>query len=147
MICMARTFGAPVTEPGEKIAVAGYDVTFKGVAPRNGPNYEETVGTFAVSRNGSPVTTIEGAKRMYDAPKQATTEAGIHVSLFGDLYLVLGDETGDGAFAVRAYFNPLVRFIWVGCMVMAFGGLLSLTDRRLRVGAPKRRAVAAVPAE
>ncbi len=134
-------------KPGEKIAVAGYDVTFAGVAPRSGPNYQETVGTFAVSRNGSPVTTIEGAKRMYDAPKQATTEAGIHVSLFGDLYLVLGDETGDGGFAVRAYFNPLVRFIWVGCMVMAFGGLLSLTDRRLRVGAPKRRTAAAVPAE
>ncbi len=134
-------------KPGQTMSVAGFDVAFKGVAPRKGPNYDETVGQFDITRGGKAVTQIESSKRLYDAPKQATTEAGIHVSLFGDLYVVLGDETGDGAFALRGYFNPLVRLIWIGCMIMAFGGLLSLTDRRLRVGAPKRRAPAAVPAE
>jgi cytochrome c-type biogenesis protein CcmF len=125
-------------KPGERLAIAGYELTFQGVAPRQGPNYAETVGRVEVRRGGSVVTVLEPAKRLYDAPKQATTEAGILNALAGDLYVVLGDEIGSGGFAVRAYFHPLVRLIWIGCLVMAFGGLLSLTDRRLRVGAPRR---------
>ena len=86
-----------------------------------------------------PVTELEPSKRIYDTPRQATTEAGIHAAWTGDLYVVLGDALQDGSgWVVRAYFNPLVRLIWIGCLVMAFGGLLSLSDRRLRVGAPRR---------
>jgi cytochrome c-type biogenesis protein CcmF len=123
--------------PGERVAVAGYDLTFTGAAPRRGPNYQETVGKLVVTSGGRAVTTLEPAKRLYDAPKQPTTEAGILNAWSGDLYTVLGDETGDGGFAVRVYFNPLVRLIWIGCLIMSFGGLLSLSDRRLRVGAPR----------
>jgi len=75
-------------------------------------------------------------------------EAGIRGGQSGDLYVVIGDEQGAGAYAVRAYFNPLVRCIWLGALIMFLGGAVSLSDRRLRVGAPvKSRSAAAVPAE
>ena len=125
-------------KPGESLAIAGYEVTFRGTAPRRGPNYQETVGLFAVSKGGTPFLELEGTKRLYDAPRQATTEAAIHASMFGDLYVVLGDELSDGGYAVRAYFHPMVRLIWIGSIVMSLGGILSLLDRRLRVGAPTR---------
>ena len=118
-------------------------------APQQGPNYQETVGSFLVTRGDSPVTELNPAKRLYIQPRQPTTEAGIHVSWRGDLYAVLGDAKDDGGYAVRLYFNPLVRLIWLGCVVMFIGGALSLSDRRLRIGAPvkARRGPAAVPAE
>jgi cytochrome c-type biogenesis protein CcmF len=124
---------------GGRTEIGGYELTFRGVAPNQGPNYQEQVGLFAVTRGGAPVTELEPSKRIYDTPRQATTEAGIYAAWTGDLYVVLGDALQDGSgWVVRAYFNPLVRLIWIGCLVMAFGGLLSLTDRRLRVGAPRR---------
>ena len=94
---------------------------------------------LAVTRGGAAVTELNPAKRLYDAPRQATTEAGIHAAWRGDLYVVLGDELKDGSgWVVRLYFNPLVRLIWLGAIVMALGGALSLSDRRLRIGAPRR---------
>jgi cytochrome c-type biogenesis protein CcmF len=89
------------------------------------------------------------SKRIYDAPPQATSEAGIYGAWTGDLYAVLGDETPDGGRVVRFYFHPLIKWIWLGAVIMAFGGGLSLSDRRLRVGAPRkaRAAAAPVPAE
>ena len=124
--------------PGGTVDIAGYQLVFKGVAPRRGPNYQERVGKFEVTRGGSPVTTLAPSKRAFVVEKSATTEAGIHNSWRGDLYVVLGDELKDGAYSVRVYFNPLVRFIWLGALLMFFGGAVSLSDRRLRVGAPKR---------
>jgi cytochrome c-type biogenesis protein CcmF len=134
-------------QPGDKAAVAGYELTFRGAAPAQGPNYKAQVGLFTVSRGGATVTELSPSKRLYDAPRQGTTEAAIHVSWRGDLYVVLGDELKDGGYVVRLYFNPLVRFIWLGALVMALGGALSLSDRRLRIGAPRpaRRASPAVP--
>ncbi|MDX2204591.1 MAG: heme lyase CcmF/NrfE family subunit [Hyphomicrobiaceae bacterium] len=126
-------------KPGERAEIAGYSLEFKGVVPRQGPNYNEQLGVFVVTRNGRPVAELTPSKRLYDMPPQPTTEAGIHVSLLGDLYVVLGDEIKDGGGSiVRLYFNPLVRCIWLGALVMALGGVLSLSDRRLRIGAPRR---------
>jgi cytochrome c-type biogenesis protein CcmF len=138
-----------VMRPGDRTQIAGYELAFRGVAPGNGPNYTETVGLFDVTRGGSPVTRLEPAKRLYDAPPQPTTEAGIHASWHGDLYAVLGDEQPDGGYAVRLYFHPLVRFIWIGALIMFIGGGVSLSDRWLRIGAPQRapRGAAGVPAE
>ena len=134
-------------KPGESVQIAGYELRFAGVAPAQGPNYREETGLLIVSRDGEEITRLRPAKRLYDAPKTATTEAGIHASWAGDLYTVLGDQLKDGAFTFRLYFNPLVRLIWIGTLLMFFGGFLSLSDRRLRVGAPKRaRAAAAHPA-
>jgi cytochrome c-type biogenesis protein CcmF len=144
-----RTERILVMKPGETVALAGYTLAFRGVAPATGPNYREVVGLFDVARGGAAVTKLEPSKRIYDAPPQPTTEAGIHASWRGDLYVVLGDEQKNGGYSVRAYFNPLVRFIWIGTLIMFFAGAVSLSDRRLRVGAPgrARRLAAAAPAE
>ncbi|HEX2843301.1 heme lyase CcmF/NrfE family subunit [Hyphomicrobium sp.] len=137
--------------PGGKTEIAGYELTFRGAAPSKGPNYTEVLGVFDVTRGGSAVTRLEPSKRLYDAPPQPTSEAGIHASWRGDLYAVMGDQQPDGGFAVRLYFHPLVRFIWIGAVIMFIGGAISLSDRRLRVGAPRRAsrtpAPAGVPAE
>jgi cytochrome c-type biogenesis protein CcmF len=136
-------------KPGETAQIAGYELAFRGAAPSKGPNYTETVGVFDVTSGGTPVTRLEPSKRLYDAPPQPTSEAGIHAAWSGDLYAVLGDQQADGGFAVRLYFHPFVRCIWIGALVMFFGGAVSLSDRRLRVGAPRRavRGAAGVPAE
>ena len=137
-------------KPGETQEIAGYNLRFEGVAPQRGPNYQEQIGLFIVSEGGAELTRLNPSKRMYTAPPQATTEAGIHAAWSGDLYAVLGDELQNGAYTVRLYFHPLVRLIWIGTVIMFLGGLISLTDRRLRVGAPKRartRKAQAVPAE
>jgi cytochrome c-type biogenesis protein CcmF len=124
--------------PGGVVEIAGYRLVFEGVAPRQGPNYSERVGLFEVTRGGSAVTELAPSKREFAVEKNTTTEAGIHNSWRGDLYVVLGDQLKDGAYSVRVYFNPMVRLIWIGALVMFFGGGVSLSDRRLRVGAPKR---------
>ncbi len=140
-------------KPGERAEIAGYELTFRDVSPRRGPNYQEQVGLLTVSQGGSAVTELHPSKRTYDAPRQTTSEAGIHAALSGDLYAVLGDEVAgsDGAWVIRLYFNPLVRLIWIGAIIMSLGGLLSLSDRRLRIGAPRRARrrpeAATVPAE
>ena len=85
------------------------------------------------------------AKRTFTAPVQVTSEAGILASWAGDLYTVLGDRQNGGGFAFRIYFNPLVRFIWIGALIMFLGGVVSLSDRRLRVGAPTRSGRGSVP--
>ncbi len=137
-------------KPGDSASIAGYDLKFEGVAPAQGPNYREQIALFRVSSEGAAVTDLKPSKRQYVAPDNATSEAGIHAAWSGDLYTVLGDKLNDGAYSIRLYFNPLVRLIWIGTVIMFFGGLLSLTDRRLRVGAPRRaksRRAAPVAAE
>jgi cytochrome c-type biogenesis protein CcmF len=134
-----------VMKPGQSLAVGGYNVTFTGVESGRGPNYKEDFADFDVKRDGSSIARLKPSKRLYDAPPQPTTEAGIHASWRGDLYVVIGDGQPGGGYAVRAYFNPLVRFIWLGALIMFIGGGISLSDRRLRIGAPARHAPRAVP--
>ena len=125
-------------KPGERAEIAGYELLFKGIVPSKGPNYSEQIATFEVSRNAAPVTTLMPSKRLYNAPPQPTTEAGIYAAWTGDLYIALGDQQPSGAVAMRLYFHPLVRLIWIGAVIMFIGGMISLSDRRLRVGAPQR---------
>jgi cytochrome c-type biogenesis protein CcmF len=134
-------------KPGEAADIAGYHLTFDGVAPRQGPNYRERVGLFSVTRSGAAVASLEPSKREFTVERNSTTEAAIHVSWRGDLYVVLGDALKEGAYSVRIYFNPLVRLIWLGAVVMFIGGAVSLSDRRLRVGAPRRAGSRAMPAK
>jgi cytochrome c-type biogenesis protein CcmF len=133
-------------KPGDSGEIAGYTFTFRGASPGKGPNYQEKAGLLEITRNGTPVTELRPSKRKFTAPPMDTTEAAIHVSWRGDLYVVLGDELTDGGWVVRLYFNPLVRLIWLGALVMALGGVLSLSDRRLRIGAPRRARQKAVVA-
>ena len=131
--------------PGDSIDVAGYSFRFEGTQPRVGPNYTAERGRFTVTRDGVPVTIMQPEKRFYPVQRMPITDAAIHTNGFADLYAVISDAVGsDGAWVVRLYYNPLVPWIWFGAVIMAFGGLVSLSDRRLRIGAPVRRA--AVPA-
>ena len=135
-------------KPGESAAVGSYSVTFEGETPLSGPNYDGRAGRFLVTEAGREVATLVSEKRTFQPSGMPTTEVGLLQTLLGDVYVVMGDETADGARAMRMYFNPLVNLIWVGALIMFFGGMLSLTDRRYRVGAPKRAvATQAVPAE
>ncbi len=129
-----------VMKPGQTMEVAGVVLSFKGAHPERGPNYEEVRGSFDVHENGRLVTTLETARRVYVQPKMPTTETGIYPFWSGDLYIALGDpnEKIPGAFTVRVFFNPLVNLIWIGALIMFLGGAVSLTDRRYRVGAPRR---------
>ncbi len=131
--------------PGESVEVHNFEVTFDGAAPRTGPNYTEDVGHFTVRSGGVEVATMDPSKRIYTARQMPTTEAAILTSGLSQLYLSLGEVHQDGSMDVRVYFKPLVILIWGGCMVMAFGGLLSIADRRLRVGAPKPAAGRKMP--
>jgi len=137
-----------VMRPGDRLDFAGYGIDFRGIAPEQGPNYRAQVGLLSISFDGRRIE-LRPSRRLYDMPPQPTTEAGIYASWAGDLYAVLGDETKDDGRVIRLYFNPLVRLIWIGAMIMALGGALSLSDRRLRIGAPRRARAASppVPAE
>jgi cytochrome c-type biogenesis protein CcmF len=134
-----------VAEPGETIEIAGFELEFAGVVPRQGPNYQDQVGLFTARRGGVVIGELEAAKRVYTLRQMPTTEAAIHTLWTGDLYVVLGDPVGSG-YTVRAYYNPLAPFIWIGAVIMFVGGAVSLSDRRYRIGAPKRARAAAQPA-
>jgi cytochrome c-type biogenesis protein CcmF len=132
-----RTESIQLMRPGEEIMVAGYSLRFDGATAVRGPNYTAARGQFTVSKNGDIVTVLTPEKRNYPAEGSNTTEAGIRTTIAGDLYTVLGEQTSNGAWSTRIYFNPLVAWIWIGAILMAVGGMVSLTDRRYRVGAPK----------
>jgi cytochrome c-type biogenesis protein CcmF len=134
---------------GETFPVGPYEVTLAAVDKTEGPNYLTTRATLKVTRDGAAVATLFPEKRFYPVAAMPTTEAAIQNGVFRDLYLVIGDPQADGGWAVRTYIKPFANWIWAGAIIMAFGGLLSLSDRRYRVAAGARRtaAVAAQPAE
>ena len=124
-------------KPGGTAAVGGYTLRLDGMKAQQGPNYREQVATFSVRRNGDEIGVMTPSKRNFTARQSSTTEAALLTRGFSQLYISLGDTMADGGQSVRIYHKPFVLLIWFGPLLMAFGGLLSLTDRRLRVGAPK----------
>ena len=136
-------------KPGQSISIRRYDLHFDGVTTRQGPNYRELAAHFTVRRHGDFVGVMEPAKRSFPSRGTATTETALMTRGVSQLYLSLGDPNPDGSLAVRLYYKPLVLLIWFGAVVMVIGGALSLSDRRLRVGAPKpaRSKAALSPAE
>src|SRR5262249_1111249 len=134
--------------PSETVAIAGYDLRLDGLAPRQGPNYRELFARFTVSRGGTVIGEMQPSKRSFPSRETATTEAALMTRGLSQLYISLGDANADGSVAVRIYHKPVVLMIGLGAVVMMLGGALSLTDRRLRVGAPKPAAKATLqPAE
>jgi cytochrome c-type biogenesis protein CcmF len=117
--------------------VAGYDVKLDGLFQRQGPNFHEMIAEFNVSHDGEKLSVMTPSKRSFTTRGSSTTEAALLTRGASQLYISLGDATAEGAIAVRIYHKPLVLLIWWGPVLMAFGGVLSLSDRRLRVGAPK----------
>ena len=118
-------------------SIAGYQLKLDGVSQRQGPNFREMIAHFSVARDGESLRVMTPSKRNFTTRGSSTTEAALLTRGASQLYVSLGDTNADGAIAVRIYHKPLVLLIWWGPVLMAFGGLLSLTDRRLRVGAPK----------
>jgi cytochrome c-type biogenesis protein CcmF len=117
--------------------VAGYEVKLDGLFQRQGPNFHEMIAEFNVSSDGEKLSVMTPSKRSFTTRGSSTTEAALLTRGASQLYISLGDATAEGAIAVRIYHKPLVLLIWWGPVLMAFGGVLSLSDRRLRVGAPK----------
>jgi len=135
-------------KPGQTIEVRGYELTFDNLVSRPGPNFRELIAKFTVKTDGRVIGVMEPSKRTFTARSSSTTEAALLTRGFSQVYLSLGDANDDGSIAVRAYHKPLVLLIWLGTVVMVIGGLFSLSDRRLRVGAPRAaRKTKLLPAE
>jgi len=120
-------------DPGESYELAGYKFRFDGTTKIIGKNYSGSKGKFTVTKNGKHIATMEPEKRDYLVQKQPLTEAAIDPGLFRDLFVALGEPLGDkGAWSVRIYHKPFLRWIWLGALIMALGGLFAASDRRYR---------------
>ncbi|OJU27582.1 MAG: c-type cytochrome biogenesis protein CcmF [Nitrobacter sp. 62-13] len=124
-------------KPNDVARVGGYSLTFDGTTQRQQSNYREQTARFTVSKGGEPIAVMKPSKRNFTTRAASTTEAALLTRGVSQLYISLGDTAADGSIAVRIYHKPMVLLIWFGPVLMAFGGMLSLSDRRLRVGAPK----------
>ncbi|MGV6806223.1 MAG: heme lyase CcmF/NrfE family subunit [Ruegeria sp.] len=137
-----------VAKVGEQFQVGEFSLTLSAIREVEGPNYLSTTGDVLVEKNGRVVTTLHPEKRVYPVAAMPTTEAAIDYRFLGDLYVVVGDQQDNGGWVMRTYIKPLANWIWGGCILMALGGLFSLSDRRFRVAAGARKAPAGgVPAE
>ncbi|MFT6915502.1 MAG: cytochrome c-type biogenesis protein CcmF [Motiliproteus sp.] len=117
---------------GDSMEIGDYSFTFKGMREVRGPNFIGDEGVFEMQLDGRIYTELLPQKRFYTVSKQTMTEAAIDPGLFRDIYLALGEELDDGAWAVRIQVKPFVRWIWIGAFFMGMGGLLAATDRRYR---------------
>jgi cytochrome c-type biogenesis protein CcmF len=133
-------------KPGESLASGPYVATLDRVGPRTGENYAETTAFLTIRNAGGDfVGTVETGKRFYPSRKMTVTESGLLTIGASQVYASLGEVLPEGAIGLRLYYKPLVLLIWLGAVVMALGGAISLTDRRMRVGAPARARTKAVP--
>lgn len=137
-----------VAQVDEPFDVGAYTLTLRDVGRERGPNYFATKARVEITRDGKPVTTLYPEKRDYPVARMPTTEAAIDYQFLRDLYVVIGDPQNDGGWTMRTYIKPLANWIWGGCILMAIGGLFSLSDRRFRVAAGARKTtIQGVPAE
>jgi cytochrome c-type biogenesis protein CcmF len=124
---------------GDTTTIAGYSFRFDGAVQTQGPNYVATQGYVQVSRDGRDVVLMHPEKRVYTVQTMPMTEAAIDTGLLRDLYVSLGEPLDNGAWSVRIYYKPFVDWIWSGCLLMALGGLLAITDRRYRLAPVRER--------
>lgn len=141
-----------VAREGDRFDVGGYGIELREVREVRGPNYGSMMAEVGVYRGGREVAVLFPEKRIYQVARMPTTEAAISNGFLRDIYVVIGDPQEGGGWAVRSYVNPFANWLWGGAIIMALGGLLSLSDRRYRVaaGARSRRREAlpgGVPAE
>ena len=119
-------------EPGDQVTLGGYEFVFEGVEKVRGPNYISDQGVFRVTRDGQFVADLYPEKRVYPVAQNVMTEAAIDPSFWRDIYIALGEPVGESAWAVRLHIKPLVRWVWLGGLLVAIGGLVTLFDRRYR---------------
>ena len=125
--------------PGDTQTIGAYEYTFKGLKNFEGPNYRATEGHFIIRKDGELLAELYPQKRFYHVRNMPMTEAGILPGFTRDLYVSLGEPLEDGAWSVRLHFKPLVRWIWLGAILMAIGGIIALADPRLRHSKQSRR--------
>ncbi|RXS43976.1 heme lyase CcmF/NrfE family subunit [Idiomarina sp. 29L] len=118
--------------PGESVEIIGYNVSFDSLDHREGPNYDADSGEFTVTKNGNLVTEVTSEKRFYRVQRTSMTEVGLDASLLRDIYIAMGEPLEDGAWAIRFYVKPFVRWIWLGAIIMAIGGVFAMADKRYR---------------
>ena len=137
--------GIQVMKPGDKVVVAGDTWHFDQTAPVSGSNWTGMQARFSVSDGaGHPFTVLTPSRRTYSLQQMTLAKVAIHTNNLANWYVVVGDPQPQGGWIVRIYWHPLAPWIWYGVLIMAAGGAVSLSDRRLRIGAPVRRpAVAA----
>ncbi|MGO8858286.1 MAG: heme lyase CcmF/NrfE family subunit [Steroidobacteraceae bacterium] len=126
--------------PGGSFAIAGYDFRFVNAVDVRGPNYDAVEALVEVTRDGKPVAILKPQKRHFWVQQTDNSQAAISVNWSRDLFVAMGNSLGDGAWSMRIQYKPLVRYIWLGALVMALGGFIAATDRRYRNKVP-----AAVP--
>ncbi|MGB5260240.1 MAG: heme lyase CcmF/NrfE family subunit [Gammaproteobacteria bacterium] len=131
--------------PGQSIDMAGYTFRFDGVQSVQGPNYRADQGSLVVTQDGEAVAQLKPEKRTYTVQTKPMTEAGIDAGLMRDIYVSLGEGLGGGDWSLRLYYKPYVRWIWLGGLMIAFGGMLAALDRRYRIGV-RRHAIRQAPA-
>ena len=136
-----------VLQVGESYALGPYEVALQAVDRVEGPNYLSTMATMRVTRDGAEVAMLYPEKRVYPVAQMPTTEAAIDYGGLRESYLAIAAPQDNGGWAVRSYIEPFANWLWGGAIIMALGGLLSLTDRRYRVAAGARRVPQGVPAE
>jgi cytochrome c-type biogenesis protein CcmF len=129
-----------VLHPGDSLPVAAYTLHLDSIDKVQGANFTADRATITVTKNGESVGTMHPEKRFFPLQQMPTSMTAIHTNLLADLYVALGDSDGKGGWTVRAYWKPLVPWIWIGAVFMALGGMVSLSDRRWRVGVAARRA-------
>jgi cytochrome c-type biogenesis protein CcmF len=117
---------------GDGATIAGYEFKFAALRDVRGPNYVGVEADVVVSQAGEPVTVLKPQKRLYNSGGNALSEAGIEVGAARDLFAALGDDLGQGRWSFRLQYKPLIRFIWLGAILVAFGGLIAAFDRRYR---------------
>lgn len=125
-------------QPGNAVEVGPYAFTLIDIKNTTGPNYQTSIAAVRITRDGKLATVLFPERRWYPVERKPTTEAGIETLWHGDLYAVLGDPNGSGGFVMRYYYNPGVPWMWLGSVIICLSALISLTDRRLRIGAPTR---------
>jgi cytochrome c-type biogenesis protein CcmF len=137
-----------VMRPGDSATIAGTTLRFISVDENaRGPNYSATRALFLAEKGGRTVAVMRPERRLYDNPPEPKANVAIHTNLVSDLYVVLGEADAQGGYVVHLFHNPLVPWIFFGALVMVFGGLVSLSDRRYRIDAPRQAARLPTPAE
>jgi len=124
--------------PGDTVEVAGYSFQLTDMNDVQGPNFQALEGKIEIRRNGEFVAELRPQKRTYMVQQNPMTEAGIDAGWNRDLFVALGDPLGNNAWSMRVQYKPLIRFIWLGALVMALGGIIAASDRRYRLTADAR---------
>jgi cytochrome c-type biogenesis protein CcmF len=123
-------------KPGGSFSIAGYDFRFVNAVNVRGPNYDAVEALVEVTRAGKPVAILKPQKRHFRVQQTDNSQAAISVNWARDLFVAMGNSLGEDAWSMRIQYKPLVRYIWLGALVMAIGGLVAATDRRYRIKVP-----------